>query len=75
VGRSRGRPAGRRPGADCAERAERLRRPGAEVVFVTGDLASYGVVKVLEGRMGDTYPDLAWEPKAAFTALADHYRR
>jgi hypothetical protein len=38
------------------------------------DLASYGVVMVLEGRHGDTYPDLPWEPKAAFTALADYYR-
>jgi hypothetical protein len=38
------------------------------------DMASAGVVKVLEGRLGHTYPDMAWEPKAAFTALADHYR-
>ncbi|MBF6469292.1 hypothetical protein IU427_29575 [Nocardia beijingensis] len=38
------------------------------------DLASYGVVKVLEDRPGETYPDLAWEPKAAFTTLADYYR-
>jgi hypothetical protein len=38
------------------------------------DMASYGVVKVLEARLGDTYPEMAWEPKAAFTALADYYR-
>jgi hypothetical protein len=38
------------------------------------DLASYGIVKVLENRLGDTYPDMAWEPKAAFTAVAGHYR-
>jgi hypothetical protein len=38
------------------------------------DLASAGVVKVLEGGRGQTYPDMAWEPKAAFTALADYYR-
>jgi hypothetical protein len=37
------------------------------------DLASYGVVKVLEGRLGRTYPGMAWEPKAAFAALADYY--
>lgn len=37
-------------------------------------MASYGVVKILEDRLGHTYPDLAWEPKAAFTALADYYR-
>jgi hypothetical protein len=38
------------------------------------DLASLGVVKVLEDRHGDTYPDMSWEPKAAFHALADYYR-
>jgi hypothetical protein len=38
------------------------------------DLASPGIVKVLDSRYGDTYPDLPWEPKAAFTALADYYR-
>ena len=36
------------------------------------DMASYGVVKVLEGRHGHPYPDMAWEPKAAFAALADY---
>jgi hypothetical protein len=38
------------------------------------DMASYGVVKVLENRLGQTYPDMAWEPKAAFSTLADYYR-
>jgi hypothetical protein len=38
------------------------------------DMASWGVVKVLENRLGDTYPDMPWEPKAAFSALADYYR-
>ena len=39
------------------------------------DLASYGIVKVLEDRHGDTYPDMPWEPKAAFAALAEYYQR
>jgi hypothetical protein len=39
------------------------------------DMASWGVVKVLEHRLGDNYPDMPWEPKAAFTTLADYYRR
>ncbi|HEY4024330.1 MAG TPA: hypothetical protein VGM75_36980 [Pseudonocardiaceae bacterium] len=39
------------------------------------DLASPGIVKVLEDRYGETYPDMRWEPKTAFTAVADHYRR
>lgn len=39
------------------------------------DMASAGVVKVLgEGRRGQSYPDMPWEPKAAFTALAEYYR-
>lgn len=38
------------------------------------DLASYGVVKVLEDRPGHTYPEMSWEPKAAFAAVADAYR-
>jgi hypothetical protein len=43
--------------------------PGADF-----DLASLGIVKVLQDGLGTTYPDLAWEPKAAFTALAEYYR-
>jgi hypothetical protein len=38
------------------------------------DMASPGIVKMLEGRSGDSYPDMAWEPKAAFTAVAECYR-
>lgn len=38
------------------------------------DMASWGVVKVLDRANGVTYPDLPWEPKAAFAALADRYR-
>lgn len=38
------------------------------------DIASYGIVKVLEDRPGHTYLDMPWEPKMAFTALADYYR-
>jgi hypothetical protein len=39
------------------------------------DLASLGIVKVLEGRTGDTFPDMPWEPKAAFATIAEHYSR
>ena len=35
---------------------------------------SAGIIKMLEGRHGDTYPGMAWEPKAAFTAVAECYR-
>jgi hypothetical protein len=38
------------------------------------DMASAGVVKVLEDGRGHTYPDMTWEPKAAFAALAERYR-
>ncbi len=39
------------------------------------DLASYGVVAVLEHERGTTYPDMAWEPKQVFGALAAAYAR
>ncbi len=38
------------------------------------DLASPGIVKTLDGGRGTTYPYMTWEPKAAFTAVADCYR-
>jgi hypothetical protein len=37
------------------------------------DMASYGIVKSYADRLGFTYPDLPWEPKQAFTALAAIY--
>ena len=37
------------------------------------DLASVGIVKVLDGHRGVTYPDMPWEPKAAFAAVAERY--
>ncbi|WP_256975141.1 hypothetical protein [Streptomyces sp. CS159] len=39
------------------------------------DRAGLGIVKLLEGRRGRTYPDLDWEPKAAFAAVAERYGR
>jgi hypothetical protein len=39
------------------------------------DRASYGVAKVLEGASGLRYPNLPWEPKLAFDALAERYAR
>jgi hypothetical protein len=39
------------------------------------DMASPGIVKVLDaGRHGNTYPDMPWEPKAAFAVIAECYR-
>jgi hypothetical protein len=37
------------------------------------DRASYGLVAVLEDRRGTRYPDMAWEPKQAFDAVAARY--
>lgn len=42
------------------------------------DMASFGVVKVIDGTSGSVarrYPDMPWEPKTAFDALADWYGR
>ena len=39
------------------------------------DMASFGLVKILDGDQCSTYPDMAWEPKQAFTTLANAYAR
>ena len=37
------------------------------------DMASYGVVRILETNHGSSYPEMTWEPKTAFAALAQYY--
>ena len=37
------------------------------------DMASYALVKSFADRNGERYPDLPWEPKVAFDALAARY--
>ncbi len=34
------------------------------------DMASYSLVKSYADRHGTTYPDMPWEPKASFKAVA-----
>jgi hypothetical protein len=38
------------------------------------DMNSYSLVKSYEGgKHGTTYPDMTWEPKESFKAVADYY--
>jgi hypothetical protein len=37
------------------------------------DMGAYSIVKAYEGQRGTTYPDMPWEPKAAFAALGEVY--
>jgi len=39
------------------------------------DMASAGIVSALEHGLGQSYPDMPWEPKAAFAAVAESYER
>jgi hypothetical protein len=39
------------------------------------DLGSVGIVKALEDGLGHTYPEMPWEPKVAFAAVAECYER
>jgi hypothetical protein len=40
------------------------------------DMASFSLVKYFEGgRRGTTYPDMPWEPKESFRAVADYYSK
>jgi hypothetical protein len=49
-------------------------RPYSDTPKYDLDRESSSVVKYFEGeRHGTTYPDMAWEPKEAFTAVARYY--
>ncbi len=37
------------------------------------DIASYSLVKSYMDKHGTTYPDMPWEPKESFKAVADYY--
>ena len=37
------------------------------------DMNSYSLVKSYDDKLGTTYPDMPWEPKASFQAVADFY--
>lgn len=40
------------------------------------DIASSSLVKYYDdGRHGTTYPDMTWEPKESFRAVADYYSK
>ncbi len=37
------------------------------------DMASYSLVKSYVDKHGTTYPDMPWEPKESFKAVADYF--
>jgi hypothetical protein len=39
------------------------------------DMASYSLVKSYADKHGTTYPDMPWEPKASFAAVAEYYAK
>jgi hypothetical protein len=39
------------------------------------DIASNSLVKSYADRHGTTYPDMPWEPKESFKAVADYYAK
>jgi hypothetical protein len=40
------------------------------------DMSSFALVKTYaDGRHGTTYPDMPWEPKESFRAVAESYAR
>lgn len=39
------------------------------------DMAAYGIVKTYVNQKGTTYAEMPWEPKEAFKALAEYYKK
>ena len=51
-------------------------RPYSDIPKYDLDRESSSLVKYLEGsRHGTTYPDMTWEPKQSFKAVADYYKK
>ncbi len=38
------------------------------------DMGCFGLVKSYENKMGTVYPDMKWDPKEAFYAVAEYYK-
>ncbi len=38
------------------------------------DMASYSLVRSYTDKQGSTYPELPWEPKESFKAVAGYYQ-
>jgi len=36
-------------------------------------MGGFGLVKSYAGQHGTTYPDMPWEPKESFRAVADYF--
>ena len=39
------------------------------------DMASYSLVKSFVDKHGTIYPDMSWEPKESFKAVADYFAK
>ncbi|WP_238882271.1 abortive infection protein [Clostridium sp. YIM B02551] len=37
------------------------------------DMAAYGIVKSYEDKLGNTYKDMPWDPKASFNMISEYY--
>lgn len=48
--------------------------PSSEIPGQDLDIASYGVVRALPDQTGTAYPDMPWEPKQVFHAMARLYK-
>jgi hypothetical protein len=60
----------------CGEDLDRLTMAGEQALedpVHDLDMASYALVRSLAGRLGNTYPDMPWEPKKSFRSVAGWY--
>ena len=39
------------------------------------DMGSSSLVKSYDGKHGTTYPDMPWEPKESFKAVAEYFAK
>lgn len=61
--------------SDCGLRRRCLRGIGSRAKAIDGNLGPQPGQELPADQHGATYPDMPWEPKEAFNAVADFYAR
>jgi hypothetical protein len=54
---------------------EQKRKQAKEILGIELSVEALEILKGEVGRKGTTYPDMPWEPKESFRAVADYYSR
>ena len=64
---------GQKRSYDKSSWLQRFTKRGAKSVWSKINMAGYSLVKSFPAKLGTVYPDMPWEPKESFNAVAKYY--